>query len=347
MKKKILNLFLIILTILLLFIVTGCGEKNNNNENNTESEKKNVSIIDNMKNEAKDEIENMFNYNSSGYTYVEAKSLEDKEKFDENMVTKGVYKFEENGKTYYYFRGDVQNNYLKFGKNADGEEMYWRIIRTNGDGTIRLLYNGTSTENGDKSIGEVSYHSKTGMITDANYSTSNVKKMVESWYQKNLKDTGYDEYVAEELFVNDISYKTENTRENFGANYRTRFNYFIADNAKPSLDNIDGAENLKLKVGIITADEALMAGANVVINSKGENEPYIEYGAYWTMSPENYYSPSSKKDNGTVSMLVVSSSLLGRDSYAEAYVVPVINLSTDALKNVTGTGTATDPYVVK
>ncbi len=40
------------------------------------------------------------------------------------------------GETFYY-RGDVQNNNVKFAG------FYWKIIRINGDGSVRILYNGT------------------------------------------------------------------------------------------------------------------------------------------------------------------------------------------------------------
>ncbi len=40
----------------------------------------------------------------------------------------------------YYFRGVVEKNWVKIGTT------YWRIIRINGDGTIRLIYNGTKTD---------------------------------------------------------------------------------------------------------------------------------------------------------------------------------------------------------
>ena len=40
--------------------------------------------------------------------------------------------------TSYYYRGNVTNNYVKFA------DKYWRIIRVNGDGTVRVIYDGTS-----------------------------------------------------------------------------------------------------------------------------------------------------------------------------------------------------------
>lgn len=54
--------------------------------------------------------------------------------------TKTLYKIQENGTDVYYFSGNAQNNWVKFG------DFYWRIIRTNADGSIRLLYHGTSTD---------------------------------------------------------------------------------------------------------------------------------------------------------------------------------------------------------
>ncbi len=56
----------------------------------------------------------------------------------------GLYKTEDDYGDVYYYRGDVQNNNVYFGG------YYWKIIRTNGDGSIRLIYNGALKDsNGD------------------------------------------------------------------------------------------------------------------------------------------------------------------------------------------------------
>ena len=48
--------------------------------------------------------------------------------------------------TSYYYRGNVTNNYVKFA------DKYWRIVRINGDGTVRVIYDGTSAHaNGEAS----------------------------------------------------------------------------------------------------------------------------------------------------------------------------------------------------
>ena len=52
----------------------------------------------------------------------------------------GLYKNVDNYGDVYYYRGDVQNNNVYFGG------YYWKIIRTNGDGSIRLIYAGASAD---------------------------------------------------------------------------------------------------------------------------------------------------------------------------------------------------------
>ena len=41
--------------------------------------------------------------------------------------------------TSYYFRGNVENNWVKFAG------YYWRILRINGDGSIRMIYAGDAS----------------------------------------------------------------------------------------------------------------------------------------------------------------------------------------------------------
>ena len=70
--------------------------------------------------------------------------------------------------TSYYYRGNVTNNYVKFA------DKYWRIVRINGDGSLRVIYDGTSPHaNGesssDRQIGTSSfnYYWKKGNVQEA------------------------------------------------------------------------------------------------------------------------------------------------------------------------------------
>ena len=58
----------------------------------------------------------------------------------------GMYAAEDEDGTSYYYRGAVAGNYVKL------NNQYYRIIRVNGDGTLRIIYDGTTPhENGESS----------------------------------------------------------------------------------------------------------------------------------------------------------------------------------------------------
>ena len=135
--------------------------------------------------------------------------------------TKGIYATQDDLGTSYYFRGAVDNNYVKFAG------FYWRIIRINGDGTIRMIYAGTSAHaNGeyetDSYISETAYNSSyndntyvgymtgsTGATTYAethsNTNNSTIKGVIDTWYKTNIEDKGYSTYVADAIYCNDRS----------------------------------------------------------------------------------------------------------------------------------------------
>ena len=63
-----------------------------------------------------------------------------------NLATtnEGMYSADDDLGVSYYFRGAVNNNWLKFGE-VGGKPIYWRIIRINGNGSIRMIYSGTTS----------------------------------------------------------------------------------------------------------------------------------------------------------------------------------------------------------
>ena len=135
--------------------------------------------------------------------------------------TKGIYKTEDDLGTSYYFRGAVENNYVKFAN------FYWRIIRINGDGTIRMIYAGTSAHaNGesttDTSIGDSIYNdngddtayvgymygtagASTYAVAHSNTNNSTIKTLIDNWYKTNIVDKGFSNYVADAIYCNDRS----------------------------------------------------------------------------------------------------------------------------------------------
>ena len=68
----------------------------------------------------------------------------------------GLYMSEDDDGASYYYRGAVKNNYVSFAGYT------WRIIRRNGDGSVRLIYSGKTTSDTGESttIGKSQYNSK-------------------------------------------------------------------------------------------------------------------------------------------------------------------------------------------
>lgn len=68
----------------------------------------------------------------------------------------GLYKGSDDEGDTYYYRGKVVNNYVKFAG------FIWRIVRINGDGSIRMIYSGDSTNDTgiNATIGTSTYNEK-------------------------------------------------------------------------------------------------------------------------------------------------------------------------------------------
>ena len=134
--------------------------------------------------------------------------------------------------TSYYYRGNVLDNYVTFADKT------WRIVRINGDGSVRLVlddvakYTSGSTilaefNSNDDDNAYVGYmygtpSSTTYDATHQNINDSVLKTAVDKWYEDNLK-TNYEEYLADTLFCNDktlasSSIGSNNTALGYGTN---------------------------------------------------------------------------------------------------------------------------------
>jgi hypothetical protein len=337
MKKKILSLGIIVFLLFgSLFNLTGCGsttDNNPDNNSNKSSNKSKVSIIENMRNEAQEPFDGMFEYNSDGW-YIHGGPVlaDDYYMQDETKATKGVYKFVENNNTYYYFRGDVDNNWVYFAG------FYWRIIRTNEDNSIRMIYAGSSTTaNGaDIAIGKSKFASNSS-VNSVDYNNSFVKTYVENWYSEHLED--YDKYIANEIYVNDTSYN--NDEDEYEAAIRVRNDGIKYDSTNPSLkENTSG--NYTAKIGLPTADEVVMIGLTSIEKSCETYLSPIEGSQtnFWTMTPCMVVA-------GAPYMFIVSYHLYSHPvNLNELAIRPVISLTSDVISNVSGDGTANNPYII-
>ena len=224
----------------------------------------------------------------------------------------------------YYFKGAVENNYVKFA------EKVWRIVRINEDGTMRLITQ-------DNVISSQKFNSTTNTYDKMYYTNSEIKTAVENWYKTNITDKGFDgKVVSGNYFCEQakVVYSTDFTAGS--ATVATKDNY------TPSFDcTTDGNRKgvVSGKVGLITIDEVLFAGG--VIGSSSNF--YLKNGKdYWMMSPAGF----SYGNNTAFAWNVRSNNqaIHGAGNFTFG-VRPVLNLSADTL--VTGSGTNSDPYVVK
>ena len=273
----------------------------------------------------------------------------------------GIYKAEDDWGTSYYFRGAVENNYIKFAG------YYWRIIRINGDGSIRVIYNGesmattgTSTQISTSAFNStynnnmyVGYMYTSGQVHGLG-TNSTIKGVLDNWYTTNIANKGYGDQVSKEAgFCGDREPSTSSSTSNGSGGTGTTTTYYggyirLANSTKsPTLkckNNEDmytvsgssrGNKALTNPVGLIIADEVAVAGGMLGTN----NTTYYLYTGqeYWTMSPSIF--------NGVANLFSVYSG--GNISFSMGSMIgvrPVINIASDV--EITGSGTSTDPYVV-
>ena len=274
----------------------------------------------------------------------------------------GVFAAEDDLGTSYYFRGPVENNYVKFAG------YYWRIIRINGGGTIRMIYDGTSAHsNGessaDRQVGTTAFNtnyndnayvgymygtkgSSTYEDTHKNTNNSTIKTANDNWYKTNIVDKNYSQYVADAIYCNDRSLSS-------GTGIGTTQTYYMAynrlyTNKTPSLKCTQvndkfttsislGNGDLTYPVGLITADEVAYAGGKYATTNKS----YYLYSGnlYWTISPSLFASGDSYV------WIVYSTGRLTTDYVSSSRGLrPVISLKSDI--TFSGNGTMNSPFEI-
>ena len=243
-----------------------------------------------------------------------------------NIVTTGdgLYSKTTNTGTTYYFKGAVENNYVKFA------DTIWRIVRVNEDGTIRLITQ-------DSVIERQLFNSTYNPYDKMYYTNSEIKTAVENWYKTNITDKGFDGKVASGNYFCEQAKVVYNT--DFTAGSAT---VVTEDNYTPSFDcttDGNGKGVVSGKVGLITVDEVLFAGGVMASSSNF----YLKNGSiYWMMSPAGFRTSND----------VANAWYVDDDGYTNGTSVdnildvrPVLSLSADTL--VSGSGTNSDPYIVK
>lgn len=210
----------------------------------------------------------------------------------------------------YYFRGKVENNYVSFGN------FIWRIVKINGDGSVKLVLNG---------ITDV----LSKYYDDANtFEESMILNALDTWYSQSGL-INYADYIANYKYCNDLVYD-ENVKK-YAAYDR------IMTNKIPTFMCL--GSTLSTKVGLLTVDEVVLAGA-----STSENKDYYLYNE--TIETDYYTMTSAKSNNGYFPFIVKTNGAISDSTNGTLIrgVRPVINVVRDV--KVVGTGTKDDPYVI-
>ena len=301
-------------------------------------------------------------YNLSCITLTETELETDKS-------DKGLYQAADDYGTTYYYRGNVKNNIVSFAG------FYWQIVRINGDGTIRLMYDGAvknasgvnqsinnrtykfnSKYNDPAYIGYM-YGNPDGTTFDevhANTTSSTIKTTVDNWYKTNIVDKGYSNYVSNAVgFCGDRTLTggdgiSTSIYSHFGAygRYEKNTAQFTCPNKERDLytttDSSIGNKALTYPVGLITYDELVFAG----MDRRHVNKLSWVYSSqhYWTMSPSHFYAT----DGAAFELRQYSAGYLYYwwGVHVSGGARPVINLKSD-VKITEGIGTANDPFVVE
>ena len=284
--------------------------------------------------------------------------------------TNTLYTSTENDTPVYYFAGNALDNWVKFAG------FYWRIIRTNNDKSIRLLYHGTSPTATNAYINSStmfnsSYNNSmysgymygtSGTLTNnrTNENSSTIKGVIDTWYQNNLK-TNYEKYVS-----NDAIYCSDREigKGTYCPNCSTTF-YYAAYNRMsganiPTYDcnNSDkftvststGNGKLIYPIALMTADEIKFAGGLVLNDAtswyynNSAKTSSTGTNSWWLMTPDEWL------DSYSYVYFVSGSGIPGHLHFAKVdnfkSVRPVISLKS-CVKYSSGDGSSSNPYEIK
>ena len=279
---------------------------------------------------------------------------------------KGLYQAADDYGTTYYYRGNVKNNIVQFAG------FYWQIVRINGDGSIRLMYDGTvkNATGGDQTIGNSQFNSKynnpayvgymygnpDGTTFDKVHNNTNnsiIKTAVDNWYKTNIVDKGFSSNVSNVVgFCGDRTLRSgdgvSTTQNSYFSSYKRLENntpQFTCP--EPSRDlyttaaSSIGNKALTYPVGLITYDELVYAG----MDNRHTNKLSWAYSTqhYWTMSPSSFDATLGYAIEWFLNSAGSLTPWWGVGSHLGVRLV--INLKSDTL--ITGgIGTSSDPFVV-
>ena len=275
--------------------------------------------------------------------------------------------------TVYYYAGNTTNNWVKFAG------YYWRIIRTNADGSIRMLYSGTSHDTTSGYINSTTYAFNTSYnspkyvgymygenddtLANARTNTNNstIKTAIDNWYASNM--TSYTKYLSTTaVYCNDRTEQTSGTY-NIGSKFgyapraRVNTNYAPTYDCTETSDAFSGSNTsakLTYPIALMTVDEIMRAGGKDITSLTSPYAWYYLNSANGSITGDTVWQLLSPCDwGGSYAFVFVVRGSSSPGSLSNGYGVsysggvrPVISLKSDVLYK-SGDGSAESPYEIQ
>jgi len=271
----------------------------------------------------------------------------------------GIYSAEDNFGTSFYFRGNVTNNYVKFGTYLyDGyysispditveqfgnyylnesecqernencyyhefpNDLYWRIIRIVGDGSIRMIYDGsTPHENG---VASTDRFAMAQAQAYGNYDT-----LLENWISYSTLSTRLEQYIISDKYLSGTEAPPDDICDNYDNSHSYSAIHGEAMNGYPSLIGRYITNNSKI-FSHLTINELIMGGG-------ATGQTFLTKGNRYMLADAGY----ADCDQGGHEYGLSDFSLWG---FNPAYIAPVITISKEAARSLIGTGIPGDPF---
>ena len=285
----------------------------------------------------------------------------------------------QNGKRVYYFRGEVENNYVLF------QNMCFRIVRTTEEGYTKLRYSGVPVNDVCPQTGSTTGVGSTYYL-NANNSNSNIgymygstcntynscttnrtnsalKTAVDNWYSSSINTLNqkYKDMISDVVYCNDRKVSTNaktngivNNKLGYGTSatvynaYDRYYNSTTLGTANPTF--VCAQDNDKFTVSEEKGNGSLTYPVGVLtvdeayyagsILGTGNTTTYLYSNENsWLMTPAYYNSGNAMFFMGTDRVSVAASN--GNYKFH-----PVIALNKYAIVSE-GTGSAMDPYIIQ
>ena len=352
--------------------------------------------------------------NNGGKTAIETKGTPD---FSASATeNEGMYKATDDLGTSYYFRGAVDNNWVKYGKYtkdtyygwddnkgyniltescngvencykiaSKGDDIYWRIIRINGDNSIRLIYAGTDAPDSNTKITMAVQPDELTEKTSIGYSlfnvanesaeyvgymytigeqhgtsqSSTIKTYLEDWYANYTDLNKIGTKITDQIYCNDRTASTNSSGAtgeisswaSMGTDYYYgAHNRIWGDGSKSNPILTCANANDKFSTTTTKGNGKLSYPVGLItadeVNMAGVNN-YLNNKSYYLYTGKWYWlgSPFNFESDCTAVFKVDKDSLTYDFFFQDQGVRGVVSLSSDA--KLLGSGTYDDVYIVE